>query len=790
VSEQTILVASLPDLVDAVEALQDAPVLAVDIETQGINGSSALDMVDSEVVGIGLADGGRDYYVDFPEIWRDASDDEKGGRTKAIWACLWQLLDTENRILISHNTPFDMYLIRRELARWLAKEDPWPACRNWWDTLSMAALCDENIIGVRVPLPFVERKRVVDFEDDEGNELCAHWEYEDTEKQVGALSLKALSMIYLGRRQRLWDEGFMTDWSPEERADYGGDDVRNCYDLGALFARRLQELDLLAYYEEYVAPVAYVVETMQRHGLYIDQNALERVQGEIQAKIDALVETIQQIVPPIRTFKYGLKPPWTKKRFLEEIAGRLPPDSIPPSPSGKPSVTAKVLQELAEKYPDLREDVGEGEEPFTWDCVREVIETPFNPNSGQQFGEYLQSKGYRLPLTQTGIPSTTDDTLKELAKEHPDDPVWEPYFGIKKLEKLRGTYVDGMLNVVWPDGTIHPEWHSSGTATGRFSCTGSSQNKHMNHKRGIAFQTVPRPDTLIDEGWPYNPREWVVAPEGYIMVVADLSQAEVRMLAVRSACPVLTKAVNSGEDVHKANAQAMYAEVFDEADEHAQKTMRGQAKTTTFGTMYGIGDKSLAEQMHCDVATAKEVRQKFYETFYGVNVWKDRETEHLLRFGYTQTLLGRRRTPVIIQRPPRVTAPVGTEEGMQQAMAFRLWRACYDVACTKGHMDPTAAPKDQREARAVRQAINFEIQGSVGELMNWGMLELVRRGYRYPGHCLVGQVHDEVLLLIEDTEEAREQVTKDLKDVFEPNIHGVQFVMDIAMGPSWACGKE
>jgi DNA polymerase I-like protein with 3'-5' exonuclease and polymerase domains len=143
--------------------------------------------------------------------------------------------------------------------------------------------------------------------------------------------------------------------------------------------------------------------------------------------------------------------------------------------------------------------------------------------------------------------------------------------------------VEGCLAFAWPDGTVHPEWNSAAALTGRFSAT--TMDKGMTYKRGPALQTIPTPDTLESKGWMYNPREWFIAAPGKCFGIMDLSQAEVRMLAVMSQDPELMRAVNGGTDVHSGIASRAYKKEWDAAvnDPAARKKIRSHSKEVTFG---------------------------------------------------------------------------------------------------------------------------------------------------------------------------------------------------------------
>ncbi|KKN12716.1 hypothetical protein LCGC14_1013740 [marine sediment metagenome] len=732
--------------------------LAVDVETHDYTGNShALDFIDASVVGVGFAIKDMAWYIDFPSLI-DFTAVSGELLYYSYWKGLSPILLTGTSILISHSASFDLHFIKRELIN-AGYNEVYSDCTNWWDTLSMAALVDENLIGTRVKLPSVDGE----------------------EKLVGALSLKALSSIYLNRPQRMWDENFM-EWPVEERVAYGCDDVLNCYDLAILFAQVLHSRGMWAYYQEYVANQTYVAEHMETLGIMVDKPALLLAQADVNAQIDVQADILKDIIPSNTRYKYGLRDPWSKAAFVKYAQANQ--WLLPETPTGKPKVTAKVLEQLAKEYTD----------EFQWNDVREIQVVPVNVQSGQQLGRYLVDQcGINLPLTSSAtkekpIYSTTKDTLAAASQQAPGLEVWEPLFRMKKLQKMKTTYLDGVLKVVWDDDTVHPQWNSAGTVTGRYSCTGSKYNKYLSHPRGPALQTIPNPERLAEEEWPYNPRAFYISRPGKVFLVADLQQAEVRFLAVLSQCPTLIESIMSGEDLHTQNAIVINGQrAWDEADAEEQKKMRSAAKVMTFGVNYGMGPKSLSELLKCSTAEAKQQLARFFYRFKGVKEWIAQTGRQVLHQGYAETYLGRRRTPIIIQDSPRVTAHPKHDPDLfrQQTLRLRQWEAAYDTAIRKAKFDPDNVTTMERKSRAKRQGTNAAIQGSVGEMMNHAVWQLVSMGFN-----VVLQMHDELVMEVKNTPHFIKEGKNVLELLFNREIEGVPFKVEIHVGPSWASGKE
>lgn len=745
-----ILVKDYDHLSRLVELLDQKEYIAFDVETTG------LDYVDDEVIGVALAIEGSSWYIDFPTL------QEQDVTPAHIWTALLPILDLNRHILIGHSSAFDLYHVRKALRQYTTdgEQKCLGGCLNFWDTMQMAVLLDENLIGVRVPI-----------EDADG-----------IVENVGALSLKALATIYLGRHPRLWQENFQ-EWALDVKVSYACADARNTYDLADMFTERLEEKGLLDYYIRVFAPQVFITEHLERVGIHVNRGALEEKQKELNTRIGELEEQIRDIVSSTAgvavQYKYGLRPPWTKDAFVawaeqEHIA-------LPLTDKGNVSVTAKILEQLAEEHPN----------EFDWNEVRESIEEPFNINSRAQLGDYLTRMGCRLPVTPSGQYSTTEDSLKAAANSWPELDIWGPLFEIYKLTKVRGTYVDGVLDILWPEtGDAHPEWSSTSTTSGRFTASTSDKNSALVHKRGPALQTIPNPERVPPElqELGINPREWYVARPGHKLLIGDFEQAEVRVAALVSGCPVLRRAILRGGDIHVSNAKELFGAAWEEADEHERKRMRTQAKGGTFAALYGAGAWTVSKQQNITFQAAQDFLDLFYQTFHGLRRWKKREEKQVLAKGYSKTYGGRYRTPVLIAKPPKVTARRDEDFALwqKQRLEEALWRAELDAAFRKSkHLDPETATKQERESRALRQCINHIVQGTVGEFIASPAWAAIREGY-----SLVLQMHDELVLEVKDDPAIIEAAKSFMEERMNFTVGGVPFTCKVVVGDSWAAGKE
>ena len=244
----------------------------------------------------------------------------------------------------------------------------------------------------------------------------------------------------------------------------------------------------------------------------------------------------------------------------------------------------------------------------------------FNLNSPKQLGVAL-FEDLGLPhgkKTKTGY-STSADVLEKLKDAH---PVVAALLEYRTLSKLNGTYCDGLLKVVDPDGRIRSVFNQTETRTGRIS---SSEPN---------LQNIPVRSELGRQM-----RRFFTAREGWVLCDADYSQIELRVLAHMAAEPTMTAAFNSGDDIHRSTA----AQVFGVPAEEVTSLQRSAAKAVNFGIIYGIGPYSLAEDLGISYAEAKEYIDRYLTHFGAVSAFMDSLIATATEKGYGETLFGRRR---------------------------------------------------------------------------------------------------------------------------------------------------
>ncbi len=247
-------------------------------------------------------------------------------------------------------------------------------------------------------------------------------------------------------------------------------------------------------------------------------------------------------------------------------------------------------------------------------------EDTFNINSTQQLGHILFDRLGLPPVkkTKTGY-STNADVLEKLRGEH---PIIDSILEYRQLTKLKSTYVDGLSKVIGPDGRIHTSFQNTVTATGRLSSTEPNlQNIPVRTKLGAEL------------------RKMFAAPAGKVLVDADYSQIELRLLAHMAGDQAMIDGFKSGEDIHTITA----SQVFGVSVEEVEPQMRRSAKAVNFGIVYGISPFSLSQDIGVTVQEAKEYMDRYFVHYAGVRAYMDGVVEQAKQTGYVSTLWRRRR---------------------------------------------------------------------------------------------------------------------------------------------------
>ena len=343
-----------------------------------------------------------------------------------------------------------------------------------------------------------------------------------------------------------------------------------------------------------------------------------------------------------------------------------------------------------------------------------------NLGSSQQLGRILFEK-LGLPSskkTKTGW-STDSEVLEGLAAQH-DFP--RLLLEWRALTKLKSTYVDALPAAVHPrDGRVHTTFDQAGAATGRLaSLDPNLQNIPIRTPQGRAIR-----------------RAFTAAP-GCVLVGADYSQIELRVMAHLSGDPNLVEAFTAGEDIHAATARRIFKVEGDVPPE-----LRSRAKTVNFGVLYGMGARSLAQQMGLELKDAKEFIEGYFNVYAGVRRFLDATVVEARERGWVATLMGRR----------RYLPELRSSNGLERSFAERA-------------------------------AINTPIQGSAADLVKLAMLSVHRALSKRAGARLLLQVHDELLVECPrgEAETIASLVKREMEGCYPLN---VPLTVSVGTGDTW-----
>ncbi len=348
----------------------------------------------------------------------------------------------------------------------------------------------------------------------------------------------------------------------------------------------------------------------------------------------------------------------------------------------------------------------------------------FTLGSPKQLGEILFDElglGGNQRKTKTGAYATDADVLEELATQHPLPRVVLDW---RQLQKLTRTYTDALVEQINPEtGRVHTSYALAATSTGRLSSTDPN------------LQNIP---IRTEEG--RKIREAFVAEDGYVLMSADYSQIELRVLAHVADIAALKEAFAKNVDVHAVTASQMFGTPVAEVGPE----LRRSAKTINYGIIYGIGAFGLAQRLGIPQAQAKAYIESYFAQYPGIRDYMERAKAEARAQGWVRTLFGRRcYIPEINNKIP------------------------------------------SRRNYAERQAINAPIQGSAADIMKRAMIRVARALERArAGARLLLQVHDELVLEVPEDEVVATAPL--LKGTMEHAAQlDVPLVVDVGYGPTW-----
>jgi len=424
------------------------------------------------------------------------------------------------------------------------------------------------------------------------------------------------AVIGSGRDERRFDQAPLSIAGP-----YAAEDADISLRLHDLLAPRLAEMgdEVVALMESCEMPLVVVLAALERNGIRVDRDELDRQRGVLLGQIDSL-----------------------RRRILDSAPHAFNPDS--------PKQLAAVLFNRREDDPP-----GLGLKP--------------------------------IRRGKTG-PSTDQETLERLASDPSiESPLPELIIEHRQLTKLVGTYLVALADAIEPStGRVHASFHQTVAATGRLSSSDPNlQNIPIRSAAGRAI------------------RKAFIADDGHLLLSADYSQIELRLLAHLSGDEALIEAFRGGADIHVAVA----AEVFGVEPDKVTSEQRGAAKMVNFGIVYGITPFGLARRLGpgTPVERAKQIIEDYRRRFSGIDGFLAECIEHAKAHGFVKTILGRRRAiPQVMSRNPN------------------------------------------ERALGERMAINTVVQGSAADLIKVAMVDIHRRlAEAHPASRMLLQIHDELV---------------------------------------------
>ena len=351
----------------------------------------------------------------------------------------------------------------------------------------------------------------------------------------------------------------------------------------------------------------------------------------------------------------------------------------------------------------------------------------FNISSPKQLGEILFDKlkiAGNNKKTKSGQYATGELVLADLAKDH---PIAANILDYRELQKLKSTYVDALIDLISPfDGKVHTSYNQTVVTTGRLSSTNPNlQNIPIRTERGKAIR-----------------KAFVPSKTNHVLLSADYSQIELRIMASFSQDETMIEAFKAGKDIHAATASKLFKVPIDEVDEN----MRRQAKTANFGIIYGISAFGLAQRLGIPRSEAGAIIQAYFQEFHAVKTYMDRVIVQAREQGYVTTLMGRKRYL------RDINSRNSTLRGFDE-----------------------------------RNAINTPIQGTAAEMIKLAMVDIYEWLQKEKLQSkLILQVHDELVFDVphNEIEILREQVAYFMRNALP--LVGVPVEVQVGIGKNWS----
>jgi DNA polymerase-1 len=358
--------------------------------------------------------------------------------------------------------------------------------------------------------------------------------------------------------------------------------------------------------------------------------------------------------------------------------------------------------------------------------IYELAGSAFNIASPKQVGEILFDKlkiPYKWRKTKSGQYATDEEKLAELEGQH---PIIGEILNHRGLSKLKSTYVDALPNMVNPNTKrIHSSFNQALTATGRLSSNNPNlQNIPIRTEEGARVREA------------FIPRD-----ENHVLMAADYSQIELRIIAEISGDEGMLEAFQNGQDIHRATAAKVFGIPYDEVS----KEQRYRAKTVNFSIIYGAGSTNLSRQLGISRNESKELINAYFSQYKGLKTYMDQTVDMARKKGYVKTLMGRK----------RILRDIHSNSSLEKSNAERM-------------------------------AINTPIQGSAADLIKMAMLSIheeLKNGHW--GAKMILQVHDELVFDVPKSEvEKLEVVIREKMCNAMPTLK-VPIEVEVKSGNNW-----
>ncbi len=517
----------------------------------------------------------------------------------------------------------------------------------------------------------------------------------ETSHSLSELSRKYLGIVAKSYKELVPKHKTIADISIPEVADYCGMDVYTTFQLVDKLRAELDEQDLRTPTEE----TGFFTESAGHNEVFSSKNP---VSGPPSKSLHRLLLDVEQPLEPILA-EMELRGIRINSAYLQELS-----------------------QQLEQRLVQLEEN------------TYQAAGRKFNLASPKQLSEILLEKipeefQKKSRKTKTGY-STDAAVLDKLQGDH---PIVDDLLEHRTLSKLKSTYVDALPQLVRADtGRVHTDFNQTATGTGRLS---SSNPNLQNIPIRTEFSRQIRKAFLPESGW--------------LMVSADYSQIELRILAHLSQEPVLIEAYQNNRDVHTVTAQLLFEKEEVTPDE------RRFGKTINFGVIYGMGAIKFGKSMGKSSADGKKFIERFNQRYSQVFEYLEKVKKEAIALGYVSTILGRRR----YLNFDRLSDLKGTNP--EDIHPDRLKSLSRD------------------DAQSLRAAANAPIQGSSADIIKLAMIEVNQVLQNYQARLLL-QVHDE--LIFEVPPQEWEELQPKIKDAMENALPlSVPLIVDIHAGKNW-----